>query len=480
MSSILADTSSPPRERVITKTRHDHNFAKFPRQGVTKEMILEMCKREEVQFVDMQFTDIMGILKAITIPIHKLADALNNNVWFDGSSIDGFTRIMESDMYLKPDFNTFTVLPWTKDGEDITARLICDVYMPDGTPFEGDPRGILKRQLEEAKKLGYSFNTGPELEFFLFQKNEQGKWAPLPHDNAGYFDQTTDLGLKIRRHMAFGLDEMGIEVEALHHEVAAGQHEIDFKYADALLTADNAISFKLTLKALAQRMGLHATFMPKPIFGINGSGMHVHQSFASLEDGVNKFYDANGQYYGLSKLATQFIAGQLKHIKAINAISNPIVNSYKRLVLGYEAPVNIAWGQRNRSALIRIPRVVPEQAHRATRCELRCPDPSANPYLTFAVMLAAGLDGIKQGMEVPPPIEENLWEFDEEKMQKHKVEMVAENLAKALEYLKKDEIIRGALGEHCFHQFYKAKLKEWDRYRMSVSEWEINEYLEVY
>ena len=464
---------------VVRALKREHMYAKFPRQGVTKEMILDMAAQYGVQFVDMQFTDIFGVLKALTIPVHKLESALDNNVWFDGSSIDGFTRITESDMYLKPDLNTFAVLPWTKETEDVTARLICDVHLPDGQPFEGDPRQILKRQLEEAKALGLTFNTGPELEFFLFQKDDSGELKPLPHDQAGYFDQTTDLALSIRRHMAFGLDGMGIEVEALHHEVAAGQHEIDFKYADALTTADNAVSFKLTLKAIAQKLGLHATFMPKPIFGVNGSGMHVHQSLASLEDGVNKFYDPEAkEHYGLSSLAQSFIAGQLVHIRAMNAIMNPTVNSYKRLVVGYEAPVNAAWGQRNRSALIRVPRITESQAHLATRVELRCPDPSSNPYLCFAVMLAAGLDGVKKGMSCPAPVEENIWELTPEEMEAKGIQTVASNLFEAIEALKDDDVIRAALGEHFFSHFYEAKLEEWNSYRMNVTRWELDRFLD--
>lgn len=477
--STVTTSNGTAAKVAISALRREHMYAKFPRTGATAQMVLDMAHEHKVQFVDMQFTDILGILKAVTIPVHKLEDALKYNVWFDGSSVEGFTRITESDMYLKPDLNTFAVLPWTKDGEDVTARLICDVYLPDGTPFAGDPRGILKRQMEEARKLGVTFMTGPELEFFLFMKDENGKLAPLPHDGAGYFDQTTDLGLRIRRQMAFALDEMGIEVEALHHEVAAGQHEIDFKYADAITTADNAISLKLTLKAVAQRMGLHATFMPKPIFGINGSGMHVHQSFTSIETGANTFYDKDGMY-GLSDIAKSFLAGQIKHIKAMNAIMNPTINSYKRLVVGYEAPVNAAWGQRNRSALIRIPRVTPATAHKATRCELRCPDPSSNPYLTFAVMLAAGLDGIRNNMQAPPPVEENIWELSDKEMKKRKITTVAKDLNEALECLKNDTVLREALGEHFFSHFYAAKRAECDEYRMSVSDWEINKYLEIY
>lgn len=476
MTTVTGSASAT--KDVIRAMRREHMYAKFPRVNATKEVVLDMAREHAVQFVDMQFTDIFGVLKAVTIPVHKLKDALEHNVWFDGSSIEGFTRITESDMYLKPDMNTFAVLPWTKNGEDVTARLICDVYLPDGTPFEGDPRNILKRQMDEVHKLGLTFNTGPELEFFLFKKGENGELTPLPHDDAGYFDQTTDLGLQIRRHMAFGLDEMGIEVEALHHEVAAGQHEIDFKYADAVTTADNAISLKLTLKAVAQRMGLLATFMPKPIFGINGSGMHVHQSLASLDSGANAFYDKSGMY-GLSEIARHFIAGQIKHIKAMNAIMNPTVNSYKRLVVGYEAPVNAAWGQRNRSALIRIPRVSPGVADKATRCELRCPDPAANPYLTFAVMLAAGLDGIKNKLEAPAPVEENIWHLTPKEMKKRGIKTVAGSLKEALEALRDDEVIRGALGEHFFTHFYEAKMAEYDKYRISVSQWELDQYLEV-
>jgi glutamine synthetase len=471
---MTAIKTSATTKDAISSVRREHQYAKFPREGVTKEMVLEMAEQHGVQFVDMQFTDILGVLKAVTIPVHKLEDALTHNVWFDGSSIDGFTRITESDMYLKPDFNTFCVLPWTNQGEDVTARLICDSYLPDGTPFEGDPRNILKRQLDRAAKLGYTFNTGPELEFFLFEKDEQGRWQ-VPHDDAGYFDQTTDLGLQLRRHMAFDLDAMGIEVEALHHEVAGGQHEINFKYANALRAADNAISLKLTLKAVAQRMGLHATFMPKPIFGVNGSGMHVHQSLA-LEDNTNTFYDPDGTY-GISDIGQSFIAGQIKHIKAMNAVMNPTVNSYKRLVVGYEAPVNAAWGQRNRSALVRIPRLTPEQAEYGTRCELRCPDPSSNPYLAFAVMLAAGLDGVENKLQAPAPIEENIWKLTPEQMEEKGIEMVAGDLSEALEALKNDDVIRDALGEHCFEQFYAAKTAEWDRYRTSVSQWELDEYL---
>lgn len=464
-------------EEAFHPVRREHMYGRYPRTNVSKEAVLKMCEDFDVQFVDMQFTDVIGTLKAVTIPIHKLPDALDHNVCFDGSSIEGFARITESDMYLKPDVNTFAVLPWTRRSEDVTARLICDVYLPDGTPYEGDPRNVLKRQLAEAAELGYTFNVGPELEFFLCKTDEEGNVIALPHDNAGYFDQTTDLGLQIRRQMAFALDEMGVEVEALHHEVAEGQHEINFKYADALTAADNAISFKLTLKAIAQRMGLKATFMPKPFFGVNGSGMHTNQSLASIENGSNKFYDAEG-VYGLSELAKHYIAGQIKHIKAMNAVMNPSVNSYKRLVVGYEAPVNAAWGQRNRSALIRVPRVSAETASKATRIELRCPDPSSNPYMAFAVMLAAGLDGIKNNLAAPAPIEGNIWELTEEEMKEKGISTVAFNLKEALDNLEQNEVIRGVLGEDLFSKFHRAKIAEWEDFRTSVSAWEINRYLD--
>lgn len=476
------DMTTLTSTRVTTKTdsvrgvRRAHSYAKFPRNGVSKEMIMDYCEQYAVQFVDMQFTDMFGVLKAVTIPVHKLEDAIDNNVWFDGSSIDGFTRIMEADMYLQPDLDTFSVLPWTTEGEDVTARLICDVFLPDGTPFEGCPRFLLKKQLERAAKLGLTFNTGPELEFFLFEKDENGNPTTIAHDTAGYFDQTTDLGLQIRRHMTFGLEEMGIEVEALHHEVAPGQHEINFKYNNALQTADNAQSLKLTLKAVAQRMGLHATFMPKPFFGENGSGMHVHQSLASIEEGGNKFYKEGGTY-SLSELAESFIAGQFLHIKAMNAIINPTVNSYKRLVVGYEAPVNVAWGQQNRSALIRVPRLSPSQAKRGARIELRCPDPSANPYLSFAVMLAAGLDGIEKGLKAPAPIEENIWKLTPAEMAENGIETVAGSLGEAIDALEKDEVIKAALGAHTAELYLKAKKKEWASYKLAVTDWEVDNYL---
>jgi len=445
--------------------------------AVTKEDILSRAKDNKVEFVQLQFTDLNGILKGVTIPFSKLEDSLEDGMWFDGSSIEGFTRIFESDMYLKLDLNTFAVIPWTRtSGNAVVARFMCDVYMPDGSPFEGDPRYILKKQLEKARKMGFIYNVGPELEFFLFRK-ENGKLFPLPHDTAGYFDQTTDLAMEIRQEMTSALHGFGIDVEALHHEVAFGQHEIDFRYADALTMADQASTLKYTLKYIAARNNLHATFMPKPIAGINGSGMHVHQSLFSPE-GKNLFFDPKDSYH-LSKTAKAFIQGQLTHIKGLNAILNPTVNSYKRLVVGYEAPVYIAWGQRNRSALIRIPRYTPGR-EKAVRAELRCPDPSANPYLAFAAMLAAGLDGIQKKMVPPTPVEENIYEFSDDEAKKRKIDVLSRDLMEAIGYLEKDDVIRDALGEYVVGRFKDLKLKECDEYRMQVTPWEIDQYLEKY
>lgn len=445
--------------------------------GPSVKEILERSRREGVQFVQLQFTDLNGLLKGVTIPISKLEDALVDGLWFDGSSIEGFTRIFESDMYLKLDARTYAVIPWSKgNGQPIVARFMCDVYMPDGSPFEGDPRHILKRQLERARKLGYIYNVGPELEFFLFKK-ENHKLVPLPHDTAGYFDQTTDLAMEIRQEMTQALHGFGIDVEALHHEVAFGQHEIDFHYSDALTIADQASTLKFTLKYVAAHHSLHATFMPKPIAGINGSGMHVHQSIFSL-DGKNLFFDPKDDYH-LSKLAKSFIMGQLTHIRAMNAILNPTVNSYKRLVVGYEAPVYIAWGQRNRSALIRIPRYTAGR-EKAVRAELRCPDPSANPYLAFALMLSAGLDGIQKKMTPPAPVEENIYEFTDEEAKKRNIGVLSRDITEALAHLEKDTVIRETLGEYTFEKFRDLKMTEWDEYRMQVTPWEIDEYLEKY
>ena len=446
--------------------------------AMTKKDVLKLAEEQNVQFVNCQFTDIIGTLKAVTIPVWKLEDAIDQNVWFDGSSIEGFTRIHESDMFLKLDLDTFAVIPWTKGSTSGTrARIICDVYMPDGTPFEGDPRGILKRQLERAKQMGYVFNVGPELEFFLFKRNAEGKLAPLPHDEAGYFDQTTDLASEIRQEMTFALQAFGIDVEALHHEVAVGQHEIDFRYCDALAGADASVTLRFALKSIAAQHGLHATFMPKPIAGINGSGMHVHQSLFTT-DGKNMMFDKDG-IYSLSEFALNFIAGQMHHIKALNAIINPTVNSYKRLVVGYEAPVNVAWGQKNRSVLIRVPRYTPGR-EKAVRVEIRCPDPAANPYLAFAALLAAGLDGVEKKMTPPAAVEDDIFEMTPEEVQERGIGAVAANLKEAIDELAANDVVRGAIGEFTFKKFYEAKLQEWDSYRIAVSQWELDRYMEIH
>jgi glutamine synthetase len=439
---------------------------------MTKNQILSEVKKHKIEFINLHFTDIHGLVKSLTIPTNQLVNAIDNNVWFDGSSIEGFTRIFESDMYLELDLNTFRILPW---GSTPTAMFICDVFLPSGEPFLGDPRQILKRQLAIAKKSGYILNTGPELEFFLFKRNEETLTA-LPHDRADYFDFTTDLAAHIRKDMASALIKLNIEVETLHHEVAPGQHEISFKYADALTTADNAIIFKFALKAIAQQYDLHATFMPKPIEGENGSGMHTHQSLADIKTGKNLFYDAKSDY-GLSDLAKNYVAGLLHHAKSFVAVTNPIVNSYKRLVPGYEAPVYIAWGTTNRSALIRLPRINPNLASKATRVELRCPDPSCNPYLSFTAQLAAGLDGINQKMKAPNPVEENIFAFDEKQAKKYKITTVPPNLGEAIENFAKNKVLTEAFGEHFVTKYISAKQTEYDQYRLHVSSWEIDRYL---
>ncbi|MBD3210838.1 glutamine synthetase [Candidatus Micrarchaeota archaeon] len=437
--------------------------------------IFERIEKDHVKFVNLQFTDIFGMVKSITIPVNHLGDSLEHGTWFDGSSIEGFARIHESDMYLQPDPETYAVLPWHNSSEGNTARFICDVHKPDGSPFEGDPRAVLKNVLSEAEGMGFEYNVGPELEFFLLRK-ENGRLLPLPHDNGSYFDITTDQAYDIRRNMNTVLQGFGINVEASHHEVALGQHEIDFRYADALATADSGTTMRFVLKAVAQQHGLHATFMPKPIAGINGSGMHVHQSL--FKDGNNAFFDENDRYH-LSKTAYSFIAGQLAHAKAMAAVLCPTVNSYKRLVPGYEAPVYLSWGHTNRSALIRIPRYSKGKSQ-STRCEIRCPDPSCNLYLAFAVMLKAGLEGIKNNLEPPEPVEENLYDFDDRKLEELKIDTLPCSLWQALKAMKEDRLVKEALGTHTYEKYLEAKTNEWDSYRMQVTPWEIDNYLEKY
>ncbi len=446
-------------------------------EATTTGDVLARAEKEGVKFVNLQFTDVTGIVKSVTLPVDQLPDALENGKWFDGSSIEGFARIAESDMYLKLDPSTFAVIPWER-GENTTARIICWVYTPKGEPFAGDPRFVLRRALDEAAELGVVFKTGPELEFFLFKPNDDGKLVPLPHDTAGYFDLSTDLAAHVRKEMVNALKALDIKVETSHHEVAMGQHEIDFEYADALRSADNAVTLRYTLKAIAHRHGLHATFMPKPIFGINGSGMHVHQSCSDRKTGVNLFADGDDEY-GLSDMAKSFIAGQLYHARSMSAVLAPLVNSYKRLVPGYEAPVYISWARVNRSALIRVPQVTKGKTQ-ATRLELRCPDPSCNPYLAFAVMLKCGLDGIKRQLPLPAPVEENLYHFDAAELKRRNVRTLPGSLGEALDELEHDEVVQEALGEHVYSRFLAAKRQEWDEYRMSVSAWEIDRYLEIY
>ena len=405
-----------------------------------------------------------------------MPDAFKNGVWFDGSSIEGFARICESDMYLKPDVSTYAVIPWLNSNDGNTARFICDVFNPDGKPFEGDPRFILKKVIKEAAEMGYIFNTGPELEFFLF-KTENGL-SPLPHDKGGYFDLSTDEAYNIRREMSVALEEFGIEIETSHHEVAIGQHEISFKYGEALKTADNATTMRFVVKAIAQKNDLHATFMPKPLANENGSGMHVHQSFYNRKTGENAFYDANDKYK-LSQTAYNYVAGQLAHIKGMSAVLSPTVNSYKRLVPGYEAPVYICWGRTNRSALIRVPSSFKGNPH-STRVEIRSADPSCNIYLAFAVMLKAGLEGIKKNLTPPESLEEDIYNFSDEKLKEAGVEMIPHSLYESLLELKKDRVIKETLGKHTFEKYIQAKRKEWNEFSIQVSQWEIDNYLEKY
>ncbi len=440
-------------------------------KGYRAEDILRMAKEEEVHYIRLQFTDLLGTIKNVEIPISQLPKALANKVMFDGSSIEGFVRIEESDMYLYPDLDTWMVFPWTI-GKGKVARLICDVYNPDGTPFAGDPRYVLKRMLKEAEALGYTaMNVGPEPEFFLFKTDARGEVTLEVNDRGGYFDLApNDLGENCRRDIVLTLESMGFEIEASHHEVAPGQHEIDFKYANALTAADNIQTFKLVVKNIAKEHGLHATFMPKPLFGVNGSGMHCHQSLFS--NTTNAFYDAEDEL-GLSDTAKHYLSGILKHARGFAAITNPTVNSYKRLVPGYEAPCYVAWSAKNRSPLVRIP------ASRgvSTRIELRNPDPAANPYLALAVMLAAGLDGIRGKKTLSEPTNRNIYMMTEEEREEHDIPSLPASLKEALEEMKNDDVITNALGEHIVSRFVEAKEIEWDLFRTQVHPWEREHYM---
>ena len=438
----------------------------------TKESILKEAKENGVEFVRLQFTDLFGIMKNIAMPVSQLEKALDNECMFDGSSIDGFVRIDESDMYLHPDYDTWTLFPWRKHQNSQTARLICSAYKADNeTPFEGDPRNILQKVIDEAAEMGYGFNVGPECEFFLFKTDDNGKPLPELNDEAGYFDlNPIDHGENCRRDICLALEEMGYTVEAAHHEAAPGQHEIDFKFGDVMTTADRVMTFKHVVKTYATKHGLHATFMPKPICGINGSGMHTNMSLYDLKTGKNVFDDPNGEL-GLSKEAFAFIAGTLEHVKGLTVFANPTVNSYKRLVPGYEAPSYLTWSTSNRSVLVRIP----ASRGKGTRIELRSPDPTCNPYLEMALCLAAGLDGIKKGLAPQSANDENIYALS--KKEKKQIEHLPTTLKEAIKEAEADPFIRETLGEHIYSNYIAGKKAEWNEYRRQVSQWEIDKYM---
>jgi len=438
--------------------------------------ILKVADEEHVHFMRLEFIDIMGVLKNVEIPRSQFQKALDNEIMFDGSSIEGFTRIEESDMLLFPDLDTFRLNPWKNEDGSRVARLICDVKLPDGSDFPGCPRTALKRQVERAAKMGYRMVCGPEAEFFLFQTaDDTGRVVTETHDVGGYFDLTpVDKGEEARRDIVVMLEQMGFEVEAAHHEVAPGQHEIDFRYAEAVECADNVSTFRFVVKKAALDRGLHATFMPKPIYGVNGSGMHTHQSLLT-KAGENAFFDPKADRK-LSKIALSYIAGILDHARAFVAITNPLVNSYKRLVPGFEAPVNVAWSEKNRSPLLRVP----AKRGMSTRCEVRVPDPSCNPYLALAVMLAAGLDGVEKGAGPGDPVNKNIFEMSERQKKRLKIRQLPANLSEALDNLEKDDVVKDALGPHILENYLRAKRQEWADYISHVHPWEQDRYLEAY
>lgn len=442
---------------------------------MTRDEIMKIIKEKNVNFFRLQFVDIFGFMKNIAMPLSQIEKALDGKIMFDGSSIEGFVRINESDMYLKPDYDTFTLLPWREKGGNNAARIICDVYKHDGTPFVGCPRNNLKRVLADAKAMGYTMNVGTECEFFLFRRDEEGLPTTITDDVTGYFDvEPDDAGIDCRRKIIQTLEAMGFEIEASHHEVAEGQHEINFKYADALTAADNTVTFKWVVRSIAAEFGLHATFMPKPVFGINGSGMHTNQSLFNL-DGTNAFYDEKGPLQ-LSEVAYKYIAGIMKNAKGFCGITNPLVNSYKRLVAGYEAPVYVAWSASNRSALIRIP----ASRGLGTRTEVRCPDPTCNPYLAFAVMLNSGLDGIKNNLPVPDSVNVDIFEMTAADKEEAGIASLPANLHEAIQELKASPIAQEALGTHIFEKYIEGKEKEWDAFRIAVTDWEHDSYLARY
>jgi glutamine synthetase len=438
--------------------------------------LIHRVKEDGVKFISLQFTDVTGAVKSVDMPAHRLSSALEDGVWFDGSSVEGFARIQESDMRLELDPATYAVLPWTP-ADARRGRVFCDIFMPDGEPFPGDPRGTLKRMLLKLEERGWVYNVGPEPEFFLFKRNGVNSIHPVPHDVGGYFDfSANDEAVRVRTELMDALESMGLEVEMGHHEVALGQHEIDFRFADALKTADNVLTLKYTVKAIAAQHDLVASFMPKPIFGINGSGMHCHQSIFDTR-GDNLFFDKEDEFH-LSKLAYGFIAGQLKHARALSAVVAPTINSYKRLVPGYEAPVYVGWAQLNRSALIRIPRYT-KGRDKSMRAELRFPDPSSNPYLAFAAMLAAALDGVDNQLPCPTPLNNvNVYHLNSEERAAMKIAELPGSLAEALRELEADQVVKGALGAMTYDAFWRAKWAEIEEYRMKVSDWEVERYLE--
>jgi len=436
------------------------------------DTVLKRIEKEKVRFIDLWFSDVLGSVKNETIPIQHLKKTLREGIWFDGSSVEGFGRIFESDMYLKPDPATFAIIP--RD-EEKTARFICDVYAPDHKPAPVDPRSILKANLELLRKQGMDFYVGAELEFYLLRRDGE-KVMALPHDRVGYFDLGGDLGLKIRKTMCDRLQEFGIQLEAGHHEVGKGQHEIDLLYTNALTLADNIITARMVIKQVAEEYGLFATFMPKPLFGAPGNGMHIHQSI--FKNSKNLFADAKDNY-GLSELAYNYLGGVLKYIKEISALTSPLVNSYKRLVSGFEAPVYICWGRMNRSALVRVPKIS-RNKYKSTRMEIRSCDPSANPYLLFAAILRAGIEGINNKLKPPAPVEENVYVLETDVLKDKGIDHLPRSLYEALEYYSQSKLARSALGDTLFQRYYDIKLREWEEYSIQVSKWEVDKYLELY
>ena len=452
----------------------EFKYARLDGKGFTREEVKQLIIEYNIKFIKLQFVDINGQVKNISIPSEQIDKALDNEIMLDGSSIKGFRSIETSDMFFHPDINSFQILPWREHNGINSARLICDIYNADGTPFEGCPRCNLKRVMEAAEKMGFSMNIGPEAEFFLFAKDKNGDVTTETQDRAGYYDVgPEDLGEDVRSDIVLTLQEMGFDIEASHHEVADGQHEIDFRYADILTAADNVTTFKIAVKAIAAKHNLHATFMPKPIFGINGSGMHCNISL--FKDGKNAFYDENAEYQ-LSDVAKYSVGGMLKHVKSITAITNPLVNSYKRLVPGYEAPVYLAWSLANRSALLRVP----AKRGVSTRVELRSPDPACNPYLAFASILEACLDGIRNKIDPPAPVESNIYKLTSKERKKQRIDSLPGSLSDALEQMDKSLVVQAALGEHIFKEFRTSKKKEWDSFRTYVSQWELDKYRERY